>query len=92
VTVMVLSKSALPQIVALRRSVGRPVGPETRRIEAHTERVEQVETFRRIRFLGNVIHYATLGERPDIADHAAGELVSLADRRLARMGEGPEAA
>ena len=89
---MVLSKATLPQIVAPRRSVGRPVSAETRRIEAHTERVEQVETFRRIRFLGNVIHYATLGDRPDIADHAAGELVSLAERRLARMGEGPEAA
>jgi hypothetical protein len=57
-----------------------------RSIEGSATRREAREAWGRVRVLGNRVHLAVVAERPDIADGAAGELVSLADRRLRQIG------
>lgn len=57
--------------------------------------VRRSETRRRwvdIRRHAGHIHLAVTAERPDIALHAAGQIISIADARLRVMGEPPDVA
>lgn len=74
----------------LRRLDHRSAG-QLRAIEGSVNRREAQEAWGRVRHLGNVIHLAVTAERPDIAAHSAGELVSLASRRLRQLND-PETA
>lgn len=68
-------------IGAARRTDSR-----TREVERRVCLAEDREAWARVRLLGNVIHLAVVADRPDIADHSAGELVMLASRRLRQLG------
>jgi len=62
--------------------VALPQGRMARRIE----RDETVEALRAIRRHAGHIHLAVRADRPDLALHKAGVIVSLADRRLRQLG------
>lgn len=59
----------------------------TRDLEERICAMEEREAWSRVRLLGNVIHLSVVAERPDIADHSAGELMALAARRLRQLDE-----
>lgn len=91
VSLMVLSKAAPPRIARPRASVGRPVGAETRAIEGRARRHEDREAWGRVRTHARHIHLAVVADRPDLALHSAGAIVSLAERRLRQL-DGNDAA
>lgn len=62
-----------------------------RSIERQVRHHEERESWSRVKAHANRIHLAVVADRPDIADHSAGELVSLAERRLAQLGGGDAA-
>ena len=76
--------------MALRQLDRRTVG-EIRSVEQQAQKIESLDAWREVRRSARVIHYATVAERPDIALHMAGQIVSLADRRLRQL-DGPDAA
>ncbi len=53
---------------------------------AKTDRVIERESWSRVRVLGARIHLAVVAEQPVLADQCAGEIVTLADRRLRQIG------
>jgi hypothetical protein len=55
-------------------------------MEQRIARDENVVAFRRIRAHAHRVHLATVAERPDLAMHSAGEIVSIAQRRLRQLG------
>ena len=68
--------------------VALPQGRMARRIE----RDETVVALRAIRRQAGHIHLAVRADRPDIALHGAGEITSLANRRLHQLGDFNDAA
>lgn len=58
-----------------------------RSLERRVRQSEETEAWREARKAARVIHFATVAERPDVALHQAGQLVSLANRRLRQLGE-----
>lgn len=79
-------------MVAELRKVDRRSGPQLRAIEGSVRLSEEREGWNRAYRLGNRIHLATVAERPDVALASAGELVSLAERRLRQIGGSNDAA
>lgn len=61
------------------------------RIDRYVRRHEDREAWSRVRSLGYRVHLATVAERPDVAQHAAGAIVTLADRRLRQIDGGDAA-
>ena len=70
-----------------RRSAG-----QLRTIERRVKRHETVTTLHAIRRHAGHIHLAVRADRPDLALHSAGAIVSLADRRLRQLGDFDDAA
>lgn len=68
------------------RHLDRRTAGELRLVERTARRSEDLEAWREARRAARVIHYATVAERPDIALHQAGTIVSLADRRIRQLG------
>lgn len=66
---------------------GRPAKGSAIRLGIRMERDGERDAWRDARRAARVIHYATVAERPDIVLHSAGQIVSLADRRLRQLGE-----
>lgn len=64
-----------------RRSRGELV-----RLETRVRRDETVATLTRITTHARHIHLAVVADRPDLALHSAGQIVSLAERRLRQIG------
>ena len=56
------------------------------RMDRYVRRNEERETLTRISRHANHIHLAVTAERPDLALHSAGAIVSLASRRLRQIG------
>lgn len=69
------------------RRLDRRTATELRAMNGTAVRLEAIEAWREARRSARVIHFATVGERPDIALHMAGQIVALADRRLRQLGE-----
>lgn len=65
-----------------RRSRGELI-----RLEGRVRRDETVIALDHIRAHARHIHLAVVADRPDLALHSAGQIVSLAERRLRQMGE-----
>jgi hypothetical protein len=70
-----------------RRSRGELV-----RLESRVRRDETVRTLTHIRTHARHIHLAVVADRPDLALHSAGAIVSMADRRLRQLGGSDDAA
>jgi hypothetical protein len=87
---VVVRRAGSVMVAEVRRLDRRSAG-EIRSVEQQSQRHEDRESWGRVRYLGNVIHLAVTAERPDIAAHSAGELVSLATRRLRQLND-PDAA
>ena len=79
-------------MVAELRQLDRRSRTELRAIEGSVYRREAREAWGRVRVLGNRVHLAVVAERPDIAADAAGQIVSLAARRLRQLGDTNDAA
>jgi len=62
------------------------------RLEDRVQRTENVIAFARIRDRGHRVHLAVVADRPDLAAQAAGEIVSIASRRLRQLGFDPGSA
>lgn len=60
-------------------------------LESHVHRVEERAAWGRVRTLGHRIHYANRAEQPFLVEQAAGEIVTMADRRLRQLGGGDAA-
>ena len=73
-------------MVAEVRRLDRRSAGELRTVEQQVTRLEDIEAWREARRAARVIHYATVAERPDIVIHSAGQIVSLAERRLRQLG------
>lgn len=61
-------------------------------IEGRVTRDETVQALRDIRRHAGHIHLAVRADRPDLALHKAGEITSLANRRLRQLGDFDDAA
>lgn len=55
-------------------------------LEARIRRTEEAAAWALARSHADRIHLAVVADRPDIADHSAGAIVVLADRRLRQIG------
>lgn len=64
-----------------RRSRGELI-----RLESRVSRDETVTTLTGIRSHARHIHLAVVADRPDLALHSAGQIVSLVERRLRQIG------
>lgn len=73
------------EMVAELRQLDRRTARSLRAIEGRAHRTEELVYAGRMRVLGTRVHLAVVADRPDIADHAAGQIVSLSDRRLAQL-------
>lgn len=67
--------------------VSLPQGRMARRIDRDETRSALIE----IRTHARRVHLAVRAERPDLALHSAGAIVTLADRRLRQIGGGDAA-
>ena len=76
-------------MVAEVRQMDRRSATELHAIEGSVYRREAQEAWGRVRVLGNRVHLAVVAELPHLADVAAGEIVSIADRRLRQLGGEP---
>ena len=56
------------------------------RIDRYVRRDEDRAALTQIRTHARHIHLAVVADRPDLALHSAGQIVSLADRRLRQLG------
>lgn len=74
------------------RAIDRRSVRDVVRIESRVRRSEERHAWTTVRRHAGHIHLATVAERPDIALHAAGAIVSLADRRLRQLGGFDDAA
>lgn len=73
------------EVLPIRR--GRPAKGEVIRIGLRIQRDAEREAWRNVRAHAGHIHLAVRADRPDLALHKAGEIVSLADRRLRQLGD-----
>ena len=67
---------------------------ESGRMARRIERDETARTLLSIRREAGRVRYAVVADRPDVAMHAAGNIVSLAERRLRQVTDegGPDVA
>ncbi len=68
------------------RALDRRTQLDQVRAELHAERSEGLVFAGRVRYLGHKALYANRAEMPLVVEHCAGEIVSLADRRLRQLG------
>lgn len=73
--------------MALQRQLDRRTRSEIASIQTRVDRDESSTSWGRVIHLGKVVHLAVVADRLDIAEHAAGEIISIGQRRLRQLGD-----
>lgn len=72
--------------MVLERKPDRRSAPALRLIEGSVHRAEDTAAWQRVHRLAGRVHLAVVADRPDIALASAGEITSIASRRLRQLG------